>query len=77
LAPIKIATNDRIRGPRASAFSLAADLPSDAVSRDETKPNETKQLDLRQADSVVYQVHRLMSPVPAGCFHGVEEIATD
>ena len=35
-----------------------------ALSLDETKPNQTKQLNLRQADSVVYQVHRPMSPIP-------------
>jgi putative heme-binding domain-containing protein len=39
-----------------------------ALSLDETKPNETKQLDLRQADSVVYQVHRPMSPIPKNLF---------
>jgi putative heme-binding domain-containing protein len=38
------------------------------LSLDETKPNETKQFDLRQADSVVYQVHRLMSPIPKNLF---------
>jgi cytochrome c oxidase cbb3-type subunit 3 len=36
----------------------------DTLSQDETKANETKQLNLRQADSVVYQVHRPMSPIP-------------
>jgi cytochrome c oxidase cbb3-type subunit III len=43
-------------------------LAVDILSLDETKPNQTKQLNLRQADSVVYQVHRLMSPIPEKLF---------
>ena len=38
------------------------------LSLDETKANETKQFDLPQPDSVVYQVHRLMSPITAKMF---------
>jgi cytochrome c oxidase cbb3-type subunit 3 len=43
-------------------------LNGDTLSLDETEPNETKQLNLRQADSVVYQVHRPMSPIPKKLF---------
>jgi cytochrome c oxidase cbb3-type subunit 3 len=43
-------------------------LGDDTLSLYETKTNETKQLNLRQADSVVYQVHRPMSPIPKKMF---------
>jgi cytochrome c oxidase cbb3-type subunit III len=45
-------------------FSPGSHLVGDTLSLDETKLNETKHLNLRQADSVVYQVHRLMSLIP-------------
>jgi hypothetical protein len=47
---------------------LGSHLAGDILSLDETKLNETKQFDLRQADSVVYQVHRPMSPIPKKLF---------
>jgi hypothetical protein len=55
--------NDRISSPRLGIFP-GSHLVGDALSLGETKLNETKQLDLRQAVSVVYQVYRLMSPIP-------------
>lgn len=53
-----------IRAPQA----FTQRLDGDTLSQDETKANETKQLNLPQADSVVYQVHRLMSPIPEKLF---------
>src|SRR6202044_3846110 len=64
------AVSGRISNPYISAQQhfLGSHLVGDTLSLDETKLNETKQFDLRQADSVVYQVHRLMSPIPKKMF---------
>ena len=65
--PDSSAVNDRISNPRIGVVP-SSHLLDDALSLDETKLNETKHLNLRQADSVVYQVHRLMSPIPKKMF---------
>jgi|ERR1700733_2422698 len=57
--------------PRNERPAIRAGIVSElmrTLSLGETKRNETKQLDLRQANSVVYQVHRPMSPNPEKLF---------